>query len=72
MQIEFADPKVALELGFLVVNGKQYGELSYTLSVPLNTPHFSCKALSSPSAASMAVAVGEQLSTMIILSLYRS
>lgn len=31
MQMEFADPKVALELGYLAVNGKQYGELSYQL-----------------------------------------
>ncbi len=32
LQMEFAEPKVALELGFLAVNGKQYGELSYTLA----------------------------------------
>ena len=29
--MEFADPKVALELGYLAVNGDQYGELSYEL-----------------------------------------
>ena len=31
MQMEFADPKVAMELGYLAVNGQQYGELSYEL-----------------------------------------
>jgi len=31
MQMEFSDPKVALEMGYLAVNGKQYGELSYEL-----------------------------------------
>jgi hypothetical protein len=31
MQMEFADPKVAMEMGYLAVNGRQYGELSYEL-----------------------------------------
>lgn len=31
LQMDFADPKVALELGYLAVNGKQYGELAYEL-----------------------------------------
>jgi hypothetical protein len=32
LQMDFADPKVALELGYLAVNGKQYGELAYELT----------------------------------------
>ena len=32
MKFEFAEPKVAMEQGYLAVNGKQYGELSYDLT----------------------------------------
>jgi len=32
IKFEYADPKTALEQGFLQVNGKQYGELSYQLT----------------------------------------
>lgn len=32
MQMEFSDSKTALELGYLAVNAKEYGELAYELS----------------------------------------
>tara|TARA_R110001632_G_scaffold67652_2_gene158885 strand:+ start:1445 stop:3745 length:2301 start_codon:yes stop_codon:yes gene_type:complete len=32
MRFKFADPKVAMELGYEKVNGKQYGELEYELT----------------------------------------
>lgn len=31
MQMDWAEPKTALELGYLAVNGKQYGELAFEL-----------------------------------------